>query len=348
MDRVERLVVQVAESNDLLKRGGAARWRISLMLLDNTVELLLKIECDKLLRGNDLSLKYLDHIEALIASGREYTDPTPFDDGGDPKPLTEIRDRYRRETLPADAIPKLENDFNRRVGYLITTGFLDNNYGGVLKRLHKYRNEAYHEDKIRPNTIEAAAKIYTFVACNLMERVKPGGWSMAGRGDLPDLRALFPDIEVASHSFAAPYARPLLTQSPVGTPEELGRTLSEHLAERLDEIDSDLEYLATGGAPWAETDIQTRSNTLDKIVHIHNAMAAANGTKKLNADYRRISQWRSAASKLAIGTDYVKSFDRFASLEIAIEQVEDPLRSAVFALDGHLEDERERARWGND
>ena len=39
----------------------------------------------------------------------------------------------------------------------------------VLKKLHKYRNEAYHRDQLRLGTLMSAIKIYVYLVCSLMQ-----------------------------------------------------------------------------------------------------------------------------------------------------------------------------------
>jgi hypothetical protein len=119
MERVERLVVQISESNWLLRQGGVARWRISLMLLDNTAELLLKRECDNKLALNHLRREYLEVVRARIERGETEEAPAPFDDADEPRRnLVDIEEELERELATDDELSKIERDFGPKVTYL--------------------------------------------------------------------------------------------------------------------------------------------------------------------------------------------------------------------------------------
>lgn len=61
-------------------------------------------------------------------------------------------------------------------------GQLAGPHARVLKKLHKYRNEAYHRDQLRVSTLEGAIKIYAYLVCSLMR-----DFPMHGTGGLIDL-----------------------------------------------------------------------------------------------------------------------------------------------------------------
>ena len=342
VERVERYVVQVAESNRMLVQCGVARWRISVLLLDNTTELLLKLECDNRLAFNGLRRELLDSVNFQIAAGQTHLDKAPFqDDDDEPELLTDERDRLERQIVSELELAAIERDFNRKTAYLVQNKFLSVQHGTVLKRLHKYRNEIYHEDKIRPATVEAAAKIYTYVVCDLMKRVRPG-WVISMK--TPDLDALFASQYPHSPSiaFLEPFADALLAQSPVGTPLVLSQTLSQHIIDRLDELDSDLDYIASGGGIH-KTDEQTREKTLHRLVRVTNLFLSPDA-RKLTTHYGHVRKWRAAAVNLATIDDYMRAFDKFASLEAALEIIEEPVRDIVIAIDRNIEMEIDRRR----
>lgn len=331
MDRVERFVVQISESNRLLHQGGLARWRISLLLLDNTAELLLKLECDNRLALNHFRPSLLESIREQIGRGEITESPTPFDDDDEePRLLVDMQAELEREIADDEELRKIDREFLPKVSYLQRNDFFTKSHAAVLKRLHHYRNEIYHEDRIRPDTVEAAAKIYTYVVCDLMKRLTSTGVAIAITAPTPELDVMYPDRQ--RHPYALDgYADDLLDQSPIDTPQKLAETLSEHLVGRLDELDGDLSYVATRGNNFAtvvaEDDL---AKTLEQI------LATTPQANKIH--YGTVRQWKGSARNLARSTEYVKAFEKFATTETALEDVEEPVRDVVRALDSHIED----------
>ncbi|ORI14810.1 hypothetical protein BJI47_00925 [Rhodococcus sp. 1168] len=248
MDSVERLVVQVSESNRLLHQGGVSRWRISLMLLDNTAELLLKRECDSRLSLNHLGQGYYESVCAALERGETEEQPTQFDDDDElPRKLVDVKVELERELASDEELEKIESEFAPKVAYLQRNDVFSPFHAAVLRRLHLYRNEIYHDDKVRPATVEAAAKIYTYVVCDLMRRSSTSGVPIAFSVPTPELDALYPEQQHHPYELSR-YADSLLSLSPIDTAEKLAETLSEHLIDRLEELDLDLSYVQTRGS----------------------------------------------------------------------------------------------------
>ena len=57
--------------------------------------------------------------------------------------------------------------------YLVDLGGLTEPLARVLKKLHKYRNKAYHRDQIRLGTLASATRIYAYLVCALMQNFPP-------------------------------------------------------------------------------------------------------------------------------------------------------------------------------
>lgn len=179
-------------------------------------------------------------------------------------------------------------------------------------------------------TVETAAKIYTYVVCDLMERLTPISEPIEISAATPELDALYPDKLHHSHELGS-YARGLLAQSPIGAPEKLAEALFCHLLDRLDKLDHDLTYVASNGGDYGEmVDEQTRDGTLKAI------FSRSASTKKVK--YSNIRQWKAMARNLVGVTDCVKAFEKFATTEVALEVIEDEVLEAVRVIDRPAED----------
>jgi hypothetical protein len=178
--------------------------------------------------------------------------------------------------------------------------------------------------------VETAAKIYTYVVCDLMRRLTSTGVSIAAGAATPDLDALYPSQPRHSYELGS-YAAGLLSQSPIDTPQKLAETLSEHLLYRLEELDQDLSYIATRGGNYAVlVDEQERAQALSKILSTH--------APSMKITYGTIRQWKGSARNLARSTDYVKAFEKFATTESALEEIEDVAKDVVGVIDRHIND----------
>lgn len=266
MESVERLVVQISESNRLLRQGGVARWRISLMLLDNTAELLLRRECNSKLAVNYLGRQLYEEVRQDMQRGETHEPPSPRAAPAEPpRKLADIEAELKRQTVTDEKQDEIDGKFVPKVRYLQRNKLFNESHAAVLTRQHRYRNEIYHEDKVRPATVETAAKIYTYVVCDLMERLTPLSGPIEISAATTELDALYPDELHHSHELSS-YARGLLAQSPIGEPEKLAEALSCHLLDRLDKLDHDLTYVASNGGDYGEiVDEQTRDGTLKAI-----------------------------------------------------------------------------------
>lgn len=337
MDRIERLVVQVAESNRLLLEGGVSRWRISLILLDNTAELLLKRECDRRLAMRSLNRSYYESVRKALAAGETMEPPTPFDREDDkPRSLVDVKAELEPQLVSDEELARIESDFLPKVTYLQRNSVFSPSHAAVLKRMHTYRNEVYHDDRVRPATVETAAKIYTYVVCDLMRRTSGDGMPVMISAFTPDLDALYPGRKCHPYELNL-YADDLLARSPIDTPEKLAETLSEHLVDRLEELDLDLSYVyKRGGNFGVVVDEMLRAYALDEALSGH-ALAR-------KVSYSTVRQWKGAARKLASGKDYVKAFEKFAMVETALEDVEVEVRRIVIALDRYIDEEIDRMR----
>ncbi|ORI26010.1 hypothetical protein [Rhodococcus sp. 1168] len=76
------------------------------------------------------------------------------------------------------------------------------------------------------------------------------------------------------------------------------------------------------------TSEELRARALDEILSGHSL------ARKIG--YRTVRQWKGSAHKLGRSADYVKAFEKFATTETALEDVEVQVHHVVRALDRHI------------
>lgn len=74
----------------------------------------------------------------------------------------------REKAVPVAQCRRIDRDFGAKCGYLVGRGVLAEPRARVLKKLHKYRNEAYHRDRLRLGTLASATRVYVYLVCTLM------------------------------------------------------------------------------------------------------------------------------------------------------------------------------------
>jgi hypothetical protein len=153
VDSLERLVVHVEEAVRLGCMNDDPHLRLGLMMLDSAAELLLHRECDSRLRWAG---EYRELVRAAeewrVVMGKELSSAAGL----------------REEAIPAALCRWIDRDFGAKCDYLVGRGVLAEPRARVLKKLHKYRNEAYRRDRLRLGTLASASRVYVYLLCTLM------------------------------------------------------------------------------------------------------------------------------------------------------------------------------------
>lgn len=155
--RVELMTVQLQEAEDLLRRGTTAHARLAFILLDNAAEVMMFRNIEALLFHNPLN-------ERLVALWEEILQST------DSSEAQAHHDAIKQEVVSKTKRARLERSFDAKVDYLVENDRLEATAGRVIKKLHGYRNELYHRDRIRSLTVRSAALLYFQLASSLFER----------------------------------------------------------------------------------------------------------------------------------------------------------------------------------
>ena len=153
METLERLVVHVEEAVRHATMNDDPHLRLGLLLLDSAAELLLHRECQS--------------TPPLGRERRATAAPGGGAGGGDGQRAGMGRGAVGEGPTPAQC-KKIDRDFGVKCDYLESLGMLAGPHARVLKKLHKYRNEAYHRDQLRLGTLASATKIYAYLVCSLM------------------------------------------------------------------------------------------------------------------------------------------------------------------------------------
>lgn len=295
--------------------------RLGLMTLDSAAELLLHRECDSRLRW---AAEYRDLVriaeEWRATMGKELTSATGL----------------REKAVPAAQCKRIDRDFGAKCEYLVGLGVLAEPHARVLKKLHKYRNEAYHRDRLRLGTLASATRIYIYLVCTLMRDFPPHGtggvihltpYPPAGLlKDLDDEEDWIPLVLDRRNSakLQARIATRLLAEADDALPSRVGEVLSRHFCDRLDAAREAVEDAASffywpGRDEGWDWEAALGLSQLD-LPDLCSSDQARSATVPVRPEH--IKHWRAAGEALASEANDLAAFAAFADLEDAFEPVE--------------------------
>ena len=201
--------------------------RLGLIMLDSAAELLLHRECDS-------RLKWAGEYRRLVRDTERWRERMGRETGT----LAELREK----AVPAAQYRRIDRDFGAKCDYLLGFGVLAEPHARVLKKLHKYRNEAYHRDHLRRGTLASATRIYAYLVCSLMRDFPMQSISYQSTdppaGLLKYLTAGERGMELwdALPGLQARIASRLLGEVGLARPPGVGEVLSRHFCDRLDAV----------------------------------------------------------------------------------------------------------------
>ena len=365
MERIERVVVPVAEAVRYLLLADDAHLRLALLLLDSTAELLMHRECTFALAADERSGRIIGQLDAMREAMRRA--------GHDEAPDDEYTILQRSRMISKTRARKIDREFDSKAEFLVERGLMDPTFTRVLAKLHAYRNAAYHRDELRPRTLLSAVQIYVYMVCQMMKALPVHSISHLVMADMPQgllpcmtPRPRPPHTDTPGHDFVealgyvseglgASFALQgeigdaLLTTAKLAN-HDLGPALSAHVIDRLDELEETLEWCAGSMAPW---DVEWTPKGIWHLVQIPPAVSGLQ--LRIAADvlaypspklipYSALTDWRDQASTLKAIQDRIEAFTVFADIEDAMEPVETLLNDLYFQLDERIQLEIDLAR----
>jgi hypothetical protein len=165
-DDLERLVVHLDEAVRLALIDNEAHLRLSLILFDSAFELMMHREITPWLPAwRNLYEAVVENEAAARTAGIELS-------------AEEIakRDELRAKGLSKSHASPIERDFGAKIDRLVAEDKLSERDGRVARRLHEYRNETYHRDNVRTDSVRLAVAAYGDIACRYLRDTRPLPW----------------------------------------------------------------------------------------------------------------------------------------------------------------------------
>lgn len=249
MQRLERLVVHIEEALRLARYEDDPHLQLALMLLDSAAELILH----RVVQGK-LTFHHLES-QLLKTYDRGEQQGLTLDDAAK-KSQAELR----KKVLSRSKLKDLDRNFDAKAEYLRQLGDLPEAEARVLRKLHAYRNEAHHRDRVRSGSLRSAVNIYSYLVCTMMRDLNVTG--VAVRLSTPVALKPYLGDSPWSAGLDAPrrIAEKLLASSGMDRHAELGIALGNHLDDRLQAMLEGLEEIVgfiSDGPTHEEWDTET-------------------------------------------------------------------------------------------
>lgn len=323
MQRTERVVVQLLEARRFADERDLPYARLALLLLDNLAEVLLYREVEYKLQHSQMFRN--------IAS--------TYDRRPEPMPLH--LEQHRRELLEMsvskDRERKIRRYFDEKADYLVEEGEIEEQQARALKKLHAYRNEAYHRDAIRSDTLQTAVEIYFYLCCQLMRSLPLRMIS----GNFRDSKYLTPFItegDVPWFDFPGHIADALLEEHHLDH-SEVNMLLREHLLNRVQDMQGVLEGWSRDfpGGKSPEQLLQLCQvpdeaiKSPEDLLHIESIPAPH--------DWRSFDWWTQRAQAIWHDVPALEAFGLFADIEDDFEALEQQIMRLDMEMDRAVQDQ---------
>jgi len=333
MRRLELTVVQLEEAKRFIQSDRIPYIRLALLLLDNAAEVLMH-------RAVQNEFIYSEWYARMAASLRS----DPYEDDEKRRLLS----RFEPKVIPEKRKRTLEREFNKKVDFLSQERqHISIPVARVLKHIHHYRNEAYHNDRVRPDSIRPAVLVLFDVVCTLLATLQRHSTTWHGG----DSEAWLERYGFSQFSYGADDIQTSISETfRVGLPldiEGIRAALTTHLRSRLDGIEECIDFIMDN----AQHD-RSREQVL-KAVQYWNANRGRDPWGYAEPAFMQfqpgntlasIREWRQDVSALERVADKLELFNWFADIEDEFEPLEAALNEVAGLIESAIEAEVDRGR----
>ncbi|MFJ7902387.1 hypothetical protein ACIQ6V_18155 [Streptomyces sp. NPDC096198] len=322
MERLELVVVQLEEAKRMIEKARVPHLRLAFILLDSVTELILHRTVQTALWDQEMLTGVLSTYKQLAARGSE----------GAEAEIASIEARI----IPKSELRSIERNFDAKVALLVDRGTLAPALGPVLQKLHKYRNEMYHRDKLRSEVLKPATLIYFDCACTALESYSQQFMAYSNTPLGPELTR-FTGGRMAGlmkQSLPQEIAAQLRREVGLDLPQ-VRSALAHYLEARLDEISDGLTFI--------EDNLGVPHLVPGDALRLVQANLTANTTleqvrgKKYPYSKADMERWRSEISGLKSISDKHDLVREYAAIEDAFEPFEQLVEKAVTDVDREMQ-----------
>lgn len=343
VERLTLILEQLEESKRLILIGGVPQLRMALLLLDNAAEILMH-------RQGKREFSRSRMYEKMRASMM-----CPRRDGMDAQRKQELENHIQNlkgHIIPLTRKKKLQKCFDEKVNYSIEKGELSSSVGQVLSMIHRYRNLAYHQERIRKETLQPVVPLLFEVVSDLLVALHAGGMSWTGGEDYSWFERHYgvSPWEVLDEKGRSAI-RDCLRKDLSLELSHLRVELFSHLEQGLEDVISALDFIGENSG-WGDS----RDRVLKRVQFWKSPAGQFAGSQSLEAfekalekfvpEYtlRVLRDWHRNSEQLKCLDDKLTVFAEFASREQSLEPLEEVVHEAAAELEAAIQMETDRLR----
>jgi hypothetical protein len=256
-----------------------------------------------------------------------------------------------KQIIPSTRKAKMQRFFDEKLNYLTEKGKLSAAVAQVLSVIHHYRNLAYHQEKIRKETLRPVVLLLFEVVCDLLVVFRSGGMCWVGGEDYSWFEKRYGiSAWEAMHEKGRSTIRDLLRDNLPLELSDLRVALLSHLEERLEDVMGALDFVAKNsdlgdnldGALkriqfWNSPSVQSSKSSLETFQKAFDRFVPQYTMKMLE-------EWHKNSQRLKLLNDKLAVFAEFARSEQFFEAIEEMVHEAAAELDAAIQAEVDRLR----
>jgi hypothetical protein len=328
MRRLELTVVQLEEAKRFIQSDRIPHLRLALLLLDNTAEVLMhRVIQDELMRSESYA--------RMAASLRS----DPYEDDEKGRLLSQLEPKI----VPDKRKRSLERYFDEKADFLSQERqHISVPVARVLKHIHQYRNEAYHNDRVRPDSLRPVVLVLFDAVCTLLDTLRRHSTTWHGGDSEAWLeRYGFSRFVCNADEIQLGISQALRAGLPLDA-EGIRTALSTHLTSRLDGIEESIDFVRESTHPDRNKEEALKGVQYWNADRSRNPWVCAEPAFTMfrpRYTLASIEQWRREVAALHGVADKLEMFNRFADIEDDFEPLEELLSEVAGLIDNAIQAE---------
>jgi hypothetical protein len=326
MQRLIFVVYQLDEARRYIEGGRLEQLRLALLRLDNAAEMQLEHRIRQERFTEEIWERLHGQVEAIGAlEAPELAD------------IASVRPLSKAEKHD------IARNFDGKLRYLSERhSILDRRLARVLGYAHRYRNEAYHEGRVRKDTIRTAAMILFETNLELLTGLYQVSYGSSSE-DYSWLDERFGLSTSLAKAGDLDQIALTLREGFIPTVDATKSILKDHLESRVAELSESLDFIVDGSSiPDRASALLVAQEEGPRPATLRRRSSSSRTSSMWTLD--QVEAYASEISAIGDATDRLAAFEVFAGLEEKFEPIEERVHALSAAIDQAIQDEVDRIR----
>lgn len=206
--------------------------------------------------------------------------------------------------------------FPEKVKLLVEKDAIEKDIGDFITFAHRYRNEIYHQDKLKKETIKPLVLVLFKVACELFSKLELGviEYKDNFEEDLREYQSKYklPSLEKLNQDTFIKIVEKINEDISIST-KGIKSLLIAHLENRIKDVETNVLFVSKENKEW-------KGKFADDLIV----------SKVLNLNLTSsLGKWSQSIKDIASADEKIKIFNLFMKLELEVEKIEKIVNPAV-------------------